>query len=1479
MTRLAQFIRNSCILLSVLLVPILAEAHDGNNYQAVYATVAPTVDGNPVDAAWATAPWYSHQDVWIGTGTPTAADCSMRFKFVWTANALYVLGEVYDDVLSAVTPGPGGAYYEYDLFEVFVDENHSGGGHTNNYNAFAYHFTTDLQAIDIDNGTPRYHSDVTITRTNPSPGLYYWEARIPIYADTYVWGAANTPVTLTQNKVMGVAVAYVDNDGGASRQHMLGSEVIPVPPYADKNQAYQTANVFGEVTLVNTYTPPPADYEATLATVAPTIDGSDADAVWASAPWYTLADIWVNNVGTPPTVTDFSGRFKLAWDADALYILAEITDQTLNGNPVPVGTYYEYDVLEVFVDEDYSGGGHQNTHNAFAYHIALDGTVVDTDVDATAKVFPEPTMARTNPSGNTYLWEVRVPIYNDTYTYGGANTPVTLAQDKQLGFLLAYIDNDGGPTRQHMIGSQPNSNTAYIDASTFGELRLVNVATPPTGTFNHFPVANGFVQPSVMTMLPDGRVLVCEQAGRVRVIENDALLATPMLDLTASISRNDAQPWNEQGLIGITPDPNFASNGYLYVTYTTNAGGLHNRVSRFTVTGNIANPASEFVVINMDGTTAHNHNGGALHFLPDGTLLISHGENAVPANAQAVNTHHGKLLRVNSDGTIPTDNPFYASGTTPQRRAQWATGLRNPFTFDVQPGTGRIFVNDVGQDSWEEINDATPAGRNFGWPSEEGSPNSPSFVNPYYAYSHAQTAGNFRDSTGCSITGGTFFNPTLTNYPAEYVGDYFFLDYCGNWINVIDPSGPTAVRSTFASTLGRDPIAIDVGPVDGKLYYLCRNNNTVNGAVYRIEYSGSALPIITDQPDTTFTFESQPTQLCVGAGGPGPFTYQWYKDGAVIGGAQSSCYDIVATVPGDAGKYTVVVSNAFGSIESDTALLTVGPFNTAPVPVIASPIDGAKYNAGDAILFSGTATDAEDGVIPPAQLRWKIDFHHNTHTHGGSANIVGTGGTLNVPLQGEKAHNVWIRIYLIAEDSQGLTDTAYVEIFPNKSYITLTTTPAGLQVTFDGQPQTDGWQDSSVVLNEFTIAPVSPQSLGGNLYAFDNWSHGGSASQDINTPASNTTYTANYTQVPLTNQVLNSLDDAYIRQNPVYPDPDQQSVTFGTTDPNFLVVKNWNQGPNRFTWIMFDLSSVNSSIFEAKLRLFGAIINEGTPPGSAAVSIYASEDTSWSENTINFNNSPAFNGSDLIATQNLDGSLVNKWYEWDVSSFITAAKANGESRVSFVITGGADLFQRLRFHSDENASGNGPELSVTSYDIITPVGMIYFEALPQGDDVSLRWATVEETNNQGFQVQRSADGVNYEPIGFVAGAGNSTQLLYYSFTDADPLEGINYYRLRQMDYNGDDWLSSVRSVLMRANSWVKVAPNPFQKQTTLRLASEVTGPLTVEISDLTGHRMGTLEYEQVNGLVTIPWAYPSGVYMLRVTSASGSQTIRVMALE
>jgi glucose/arabinose dehydrogenase len=359
-------------------------------------------------------------------------------------------------------------------------------------------------------------------------------------------------------------------------------------------------------------------------------------------------------------------------------------------------------------------------------------------------------------------------------------------------------------------------------------------AVLPAGFTETAFTGNGLSNTTAMALHPDGRIFVCQQTGELRVIKNGVVLPAPFVTLPVNSS-------GERGLLGVAFDPNYATNRFIYVYYTATTPAIHNRVSRFTANSSnedVAVAGSEVVLLDLENLSATNHNGGAIHFGPDGKLYIATGENAVPSNSQSLANRLGKILRVNSDGTIPADNPTsfpnIIGSPTGLNRAIWAVGLRNPFTFNFQPGTGRMHINDVGQGTWEEIN-VGAAGANYGWPSCEGTCGTNGMTNPIYQYSSAVAAP-------CAITGGAFYNPATPAFPAQFIGKYFFADFCAAWIKTIDPLNPPATGTAPDAFTGISlPVDIQVGN-DGRLYYLARGSS----AVFRVQYTGGPTLAIND---------------------------------------------------------------------------------------------------------------------------------------------------------------------------------------------------------------------------------------------------------------------------------------------------------------------------------------------------------------------------------------------------------------------------------------------------------------------------------------------------------------------------------------------------------------------------------------------------------------------------------------------------------
>ena len=646
--------------------------------------------------------------------------------------------------------------------------------------------------------------------------------------------------------------------------------------------------------------------------------------------------------------------------------------------------------------------------------------------------------------------------------------------------------------------SQINSRAIFLLFLVYFLFQLpATAAEVPTG-FTVSQVATGMTSVTRMALLPDGRILVCEQSGKLRVIENGVLRSTPYLTI-------DADSFSEHGLLGITLDPGFETNQFFYVYYTAKTPNIHNRVSRFTAGATNADPASEAVIFDIDPSTGPLgwHQGGNIGFGSDGKLYIAVGDDRNGANSQSFTSLFGKILRINKDGSIPSDNPFFATATG-NYRAIWALGLRNPYTFAFNK-FGSMFINDVGEETWEEINGGVRGG-NYGWPETEGVTSDQRFITPLLAYAH----GFESNEVGCAITGGTFYEPSILQFPQEYSGAYFYADFCMGWIRTVRPNES---GSQLFATFTYFPVDLKVAK-NGTLYYLERGLDSSNteGAVFKIEFTSQKAPVITQQPVNVTVAAGQTASFSVQASGSAPLSYRWQRNGINLDGPSSDTptLNITAQLTDNGASYACVVTNQFGSVTSQAAQLTVVK-GSAPVGSIALPVTGTQYRGGDVIQYSGTGTDADEGNLPASAFTWQVDFHHDTHTHPFIPAFSGTtSGQFTIPTSGETATDVWYRIHLTVKDSSGLTHTVFRDILPVVETVTLATNPAGLQIKLDDQPQATPKTISTVVGVTRTISAVSPQLLNGQLYEFDSWSDGGAATHTINHGG---TFTANFKPV------------------------------------------------------------------------------------------------------------------------------------------------------------------------------------------------------------------------------------------------------------------------------------------------------------------------------------------------------------------------------
>jgi glucose/arabinose dehydrogenase len=612
---------------------------------------------------------------------------------------------------------------------------------------------------------------------------------------------------------------------------------------------------------------------------------------------------------------------------------------------------------------------------------------------------------------------------------------------------------------------------------------FLHAATLPFG-FAELLVAKD-LDPVTMAFAPDGRLFLLEKYGAVRIIENRQLKPDPFMVL-------EVDNFNERGLLGIAFDPDFQVNQHLYLYYTVKGAG-HNRVSRFTATGDYVQPGSEVVLLNLDPLSGPHHNAGAMGFGPDGKLYIAVGEGTNISNSQNMHTLLGKILRINKDGTFPADNPFYATAEG-KYKAIFAIGLRNPFAMAIQPGTGRIFTTDVGSNIAEEINEIV-ASKNYGYPHIEGylptgwTPPA-NYQDPVYAYPRTE---------GCAAVGAVFYNPPALLFPATYEGKFFFSDYCSGRINILDPA--TGLVSNFASQIKR-PLNLAVGP-DGTLYYLSRdgiggggandNTSTDKGTLWCITYTGNGAPYVSVQPEDVLVSVGETGFFSVRASGNPSFNFRWQMNGVDLPGNNNEELTLVNLALPDSGALIrCIVTNNNGSDTSASAVLRVTS-SRRPEPVILLPIPGATYRGGDLLQFAGNATDAEDGNLPAANLTWKIDFQHNTHSHPALSPAEGAGlesGTMQIPIVGETAVNVWYRVYLTATDQSGLSSTVFRDVMPAMTTIHVETDPPNLFFYLDGHFTYSPESFPSVIgISRKLEMPLSHLE-GDSILIFQGWSNG-----------------------------------------------------------------------------------------------------------------------------------------------------------------------------------------------------------------------------------------------------------------------------------------------------------------------------------------------------------------------------------------------------
>jgi glucose/arabinose dehydrogenase/PKD repeat protein len=656
--------------------------------------------------------------------------------------------------------------------------------------------------------------------------------------------------------------------------------------------------------------------------------------------------------------------------------------------------------------------------------------------------------------------------------------------------------------------------------------------------------------PTSIAFLHDGRALVGDQSGKLYLWKEGPSSVSLVQDIGPLIcTKSDA------GLLGLAVDPHVNADGseYYYMYFTMRGKGAtineqcprsgnetpdspFERLSRFTLKDGALVEGSEFIVLDHIPTRIQDHTGGGMFFAQDGYLYVSTGDGDQPQKAKDTDSLRGKILRINpATGDGVPGNPYFSAANAVQCgkpdnlqyeqgkpcREIFARGLRHPWRIALKPGTDpnnvEFYINDVGKQTWEEIN-AGKAGMDYGWDKREGpckfetrcvttdqgtAPAAPG--DPIFSYMHTSDA-NPAFKNCAAITGAAFVPPGV--WPKQYDNVYLFADYtCGRMWR-LDPnakggytasvfsdgilgSGVTSGSSITTMTFGPASDPAHPGKMTRALYYGVYNGG---GQLRRVLYTEGLNQPPTAAISADKTFGGAPlTVTFSGAQSSDPegdaLTYDWdFGDGQTSTGNATPTRQHTYSAN---GSYTasLVVRDSKGNA-SEPASMRIDVGNSPPVPTIQSPAPDFTFKVGQTVTLIGSATDPdESGPLPDTALTWHVLRHHDQHTH--EELLPTQGNNIVIPMtepEGLSASkSSYLEIQLTATDPQGRTSTVTQTLMPHLVDLTFRTEPAGLQLVADdtiinGEGTATSWENYA-----FNVSAPTQQDASGQWMVFDHW--------------------------------------------------------------------------------------------------------------------------------------------------------------------------------------------------------------------------------------------------------------------------------------------------------------------------------------------------------------------------------------------------------